>query len=127
MARINLVKGGVALGVGGANGYLEKMDNEKGRQGMLKRWSDLAAIIGTIGGAAAQAFNVPYVSSEVAEAVELASASILGKKLSAVVGIGHEAPLGGRVGSRIRLIAAPRISDYVPSNTANAASGYRSI
>lgn len=115
MARINLIKGGIALGVGALNGVLEKQDSSAGRSGMLKRWSDLAVLAGVVGGAAAQVFNF---QTEVAETVELASASLLGKKLSALVGVGIESGAFSTVSRGIRLIAAPHAEEVAPRSVA---------
>lgn len=115
MARIDLVKGGVALGVGVLNGVLEKQDAGAGRVGMLRRWSDIAVLAGVVGGAAAQVFNF---QTEMAETVELASASLLGKKLSALIGIGIESGAFSTASRGIKLIAAPNMEEVAPKTVA---------
>ena len=67
MARINLVSVGIAVGVGGVDQFLEERDDSEARVG-FKRWSNLARLLGSLGGYAMQIFDFyPAIGRDLAQ------------------------------------------------------------
>ena len=110
MALINLMSVGVAVGVGAADEFLERRDNEAGRVD-FKRWSNLARLLGSLGGYAMQVFDFyPNIGRDLAQS----ATPLLTKSVTAKVLEGISSPVVSRAARFARASSTGRSTGAIP-------------